>query len=254
MKTPLRILRAIAQDMPGICREPSPRDQARRETILTAATRMMAERGPHTVTLTDIAAAVDIPRGTVRYIFPDLDNLLATIIKDHLRQVSLTIGGARLAMPEATAAAKQEAARAAYISATRTELGAPLPAQILTVQYRHLLPPDEREGVESYRNAFCHVIGGVDPVATLEFLDNPRFTLRQVEAFVAAMAEMPETTWADTIPPPRPKTASERADEKLRAFTKSSGTHDDAPAPSHLPRNPPSLPARADLPRARAGP
>ena len=117
MKTPLRILRAIAQDLPGVCPELTPRDQGRRRAILTAATAMMAERGPHTVSLTDIATAVGIPRGTIQYLFPDLDNLLATIIKDHLLEIAAAIAEARRESP--AGADIQAVGRAAYVTATR---------------------------------------------------------------------------------------------------------------------------------------
>ena len=250
MKTPLRILRAIAQDLPGICPEPTPRDQARRQSILTAATAMMAERGPHTVTLTDIAAAVGIPRGTIRYIFPDLDNLLATIIRDHLRQISSVIGDARRAI--AAGSTVQATSRAAYITATRTGLGGFLPAHILTVSYRHLLPPDELEGVDQCRNVVAYLVGGRDPLATLDLLDNFRFTLREVEAMLATVAEMPEPSWADSLPPPRPKTSREIDDEKARAFNYSPGFHEELDL-SHLSLEE-RFAARAALHKARAGP
>jgi len=250
MKTPLRILRAIAQDLPGVCPEPTPRDQARRQSILTAATAMMAERGPHTVTLTDIAAAVGIPRGTIRYIFPDLDNLLATIIRDHLRQISSVIGDARRAI--AAGSTVQATSRAAYITATRTGLGGFLPAHVLTVSYRHLLPPDELEGVDQCRNAVAYLVGGPDPLATLDLLDNFRFTLNQVEAMLATVAEMAEPSWEDGLPPPRPKTRRENEDEKPRAVIDPPSFQETPPLPRTLPVQ--RFPDPPVFNRARAGP
>jgi AcrR family transcriptional regulator len=200
MKTPLRILTASAHETQFARPSPSARDIERKTAILTAATTLMVRHGPHGITFSDLASALGITRAALKKFFPDLDNLLATIVTRHF----LAILDALKAIPADTKDQFQ-ASRAAYIAATRTGLGAPTEAQCVTTQYRHLLPQDEQDNIGHLRQPILFMLGGANPEITLSFLDNPHLTLNQIEALAATLEALPEPVWADLVPPPLPK-------------------------------------------------
>src|SRR5580698_1991882 len=88
MRTPDRILRADAQDLERDPPELTHRELEQYTRILTLTEGIMARRGIHTMTLSGLAVALQMGHATVRRHFPDLDALLATLIRRHLRKLS----------------------------------------------------------------------------------------------------------------------------------------------------------------------
>jgi AcrR family transcriptional regulator len=182
MKTPARILRARIDEAPGPRRYLSNRDLDRRDRILQAGCLVLAEFGRHAITMASFALGLGLSPGTVRRLFPDLDNLLGEIIRQHLRTVSIAV----CAVPQ-DVADRPAAQRAAYIAATRTSLGAPAAAQLLLMD-RRLLPPDERASIEAARDTLADILGGPHGMLILDLLDMACLSPAQIEATVAILA------------------------------------------------------------------
>jgi AcrR family transcriptional regulator len=118
MKTSTRTLRRRIAQIPGFQPLLSPRDIARRETIMGAALVTMVDYGRETFTIAQLANALEISPGTIRRHFIDMDGLMIEILERHLREVSAAIDSVPPDAPD------QEAARrAAYLAATRTQQG-----------------------------------------------------------------------------------------------------------------------------------
>ena len=159
MPTLPRILRAEIAGIPGAQPQLTARGLERRDVILAAARHAMVLHGRGGVRLPELAMALGMTSGTMRRYFPDLDYLLAEILRVHVLAICSAIGDALRHLPQG-AAERQPAARAAYLAATRTVLGGHTEAHLLLVRERHQLPPDLRESIEETRAALGEMLAG----------------------------------------------------------------------------------------------
>jgi len=70
------------------------RERTRRE-LLTAATRVLAEKGLHATKVGDIAAAADLGVGTFYLHFPDKETLFDAVVEETVRRLKATVDVAR---------------------------------------------------------------------------------------------------------------------------------------------------------------
>src|SRR5271156_3404442 len=92
MRTPNRLLRADAEQLERDPPDLSPREAEQFTRILTVAEPILARRGIHTMTLPGLAEALRMSPRTMRRHFSDLDALLATLLRRHLRKLAYAIG------------------------------------------------------------------------------------------------------------------------------------------------------------------
>ena len=70
------------------------RERTRRQ-ILSAATRVLAEKGLHRTKISDIAAAADVGVGTFYLHFPDKEALFDAVVEDTVARLKATVDAAR---------------------------------------------------------------------------------------------------------------------------------------------------------------
>jgi AcrR family transcriptional regulator len=208
MLIPPRILRAELADHRDTVIELSPNDLARQDRLLASARAALARHGMHAITFTTLAASLRMAPHTLRRFFADLDELLHEILRRHLRAITDAIGAIPLTEPNAAAQR-----RAAYITATRTQYGAPSEAHILLLRDSHQLPHDLRESVDQLRHIIGESLAGSQAGRALALLDNPEFDADDVEYMLAKPAAQPAPAprLVDSQPPPAPPRPEIRA-------------------------------------------
>jgi AcrR family transcriptional regulator len=88
------------------------RRERTRQDLLSAATRVLAEKGLHATKISDIAAAADVGVGTFYLHFPDKETLFDAVVEDTVRRLKATVDAARDGA--AGAVAKTEASNRAF--------------------------------------------------------------------------------------------------------------------------------------------
>jgi len=189
MQTPLRLLRADAQDFDRNPPDLSPREWAQYDRIVEVGRSILARRGCHAVSLAGLAQALRMAPTTLRRHFPDMDALLGTILRQHLRNIAIEIGK----IPHSTPDLHRQR-RAAYLAFTRTALGGFTEAHLLLVRDRHTLPDDILPSIEQTRLALGGNLAGDMACEALSHLDNPFLAPPRIEAILA----LPEA--AEIIP------------------------------------------------------
>lgn len=194
METPVRIIRALIEDMPGKRRLPrEPKEQAVYDEILDAARTVFAHEGRHNVTMAKFAAGFGSTTATMRRYICDLDYLLSQVLILHLRAISRALGCVPADAPDIPAAR-----RAAYLGATRNGLGSLTEAHLLLVRERHCLPPDLLDTIEQVRSGIGAMLASNgradDGERALHLLDHPGFSPEWIEELLAC-----------PIPPPPPR-------------------------------------------------
>ena len=169
MRTPNRILRADAEQLERDPPDLSPREAEQFTRILTVAEPILARRGIHTMTLPGLAEALRMSPRTMRRHFSDLDALLATLLRRHLRKLAYAIGK----VPN-DAADRAQKMRAAYLAYTRTDLGFYTDAHLLLVRDRNLLPEDLFTNIEGARRDLGDTLAYGHSEAALNLLDTDR--------------------------------------------------------------------------------
>jgi AcrR family transcriptional regulator len=193
--TPARILRATAErhhQRP----EPTPRQRATEDRILTVAQSVFAGHSRREITLTSMALALRIARSTLRNYFCDLDALLSAILHRHLVHLAKIIGEAA-PHDDPEIFPKR---RAAYLAATRTAEGDLTEAHFLLVRDCQQLPADLRPHIEAFRNDIARMVAGPQAEEALAILDSPAWTPRRIEEALSprqAEPAPPRTTPAD---------------------------------------------------------
>ena len=182
MTTPTRLLRASVEDLTKR-RFLTDRQRETRELILASGQRVMADYGRPNIKMITFADAIQVSPGTIRHYICDLDNLLAEILRRHLREVSKAIGAVPIDAPDS-----QVRRRAAYHAATRTFSGAYTEAHYLLLRDRTGLPPDLATGVEQLRLGIGQALLPAHPHTVLTLLDAPDMDLAQAERCIAALA------------------------------------------------------------------
>jgi AcrR family transcriptional regulator len=200
MPIPARLIRKHCDDIPGQRPQPCFRETERRERILDGGQAIMAIFGRAAIKLTDFAIGMRMAPITIRRHFPDMDSLLAEILRRHLCAIVTALGQVPRDTPN-----RAQAHRAAYLAATRTPLGAPTEAHLLLIRDRHLLPPDEFEPLEAQRLNIGDILAAGHAPAALALLDMPELSGAQIEAALAAIARP-----AAPAQQPRPKHAAPR--------------------------------------------
>jgi len=186
MNISARVLRASAADRIPSHPFLTAKERERREMILNTGRTMMAQFGRHAIKMSDFAAAIRLSPATIRSHFCDLDNLLATILREHLMQIVASIGTVTRTTPY-----RARACRAAYLEATRTGLGAPTESHILLIRDRHLLPEDELASIEAIRDNIGEVLAGEHAGLTLAVLDTAHIHPDRMEAALIALLTNP---------------------------------------------------------------
>jgi AcrR family transcriptional regulator len=201
MRTPDRILRADAQDLE---RDPpafTPREQEQYNRILALSEGIMARRGIHTMTFSGLARALCMGSATVRRYFCDLDILLATLIRRHLRKLAGTIRDVPPGAPD-----RPQKMRAAYLAYTRSDLGLCTDAHLLLVRDRHLLPEDLLTPLEVIRRNLGELLAHGHAETALGLLDMLTLDAAGIESalasVIAAAAKQPKS--APAAPKPSP--------------------------------------------------
>jgi AcrR family transcriptional regulator len=183
MPTPIRILRAHADDLPNARPMLSARELDREDRILSTARALFYRFGRVNLTFTALAVAMRLAPATIRRHFPDLDSILAEIIIRHLRAIACALGEVPREHPN-----RQAAARAAYIAFTRNGMGcAPTEAHTLLIRERHTLPPDLLEHIEQLRDLIGTSFAKDHIETTIGLLDNCFLQRPQIEAMLATL-------------------------------------------------------------------
>jgi AcrR family transcriptional regulator len=182
MQTPDRILRADAENLERDPPELSHREQEQYARILTVAEGLMARHGIHTMTASSLAQALRMGTRTLRRHFSDLDALLATLIRGHLRKLAHAIGQVPRDAPN-----RPEKQRAAYLAHTRTGAGALTDAHLLLVRDRHLLPADLLTYIEQARRNLGETLAPGHAENALALLDMPALDAPCIEAALTSI-------------------------------------------------------------------
>ena len=234
MHTPIRILRAECDEIPGQRPEPDHREEEKRHRILDGAQRLMARHGSAAIRLTHFALAMRMAPQTLRRHFVDMDSVLAEILHRHLQTIVRAMAGVAPNDPN-----RDRARRAIYLAATRTAFGAPNEAHLLLIRERHLLPPDLLEPLEAHRLSIGDILAGAHAAAALALLDTPELDATDIETALAAI------TQPRKAPPARPP--------QNAAPRRPAPHHPLAPAEPPRPR-PTDRPSRPDLNAAKRPP
>ncbi len=233
MPIPARIIRRQCDDLPGQRPHASWKDQDRFTRILDGAQSIMATYGRAAIGLTAFALGMRMAPATIRRAFPDMDYLLAEILRRHLRAIV-----AALAEIPRDAPHRDQARRSAYLTVTRTPLGAPTEAHLLLIRDRHLLPPDEAAPLEALRASIGDILAGPHAIAALALLDTPELTQTEIETALAALTA-----------PAAPAHQARPAAKPRLVHPQHPPQH--APAP-HLPNGPPQHERPTPIPLAAA--
>jgi len=228
MPIPTRLLRAQADDLPGARPRLSTKDVEQQDRILATATSLFARFGRVGINLTSFACALRMSPLTIKRHFPDLDSILAEILRRHLQTIAAALGEVPFG-----ATNRPAARRAAYVAHTRTGFNATTEAHLLLLRDRHALPPDLAEPIEQLRLLLGDMLDPANPTVVLTLLDTPELQPAQIETMLAALAIKTEPA---STPPPK-----------------------EAPPPWLKPANAQTtvariLPFAAIPPKARAGP
>lgn len=192
METPARIIRAKADELK---RPPAPstREFERQEHIITTARGLMAEHGPHTLTIRNLAIALRMSTFTLRCHFVDIDSLLHEIISRHLTALAKALGAVLWSDPD-----RRRKQREIYYNFTHSPFGGLTEDHLIFTRYRHLLPTDLRDSVETRRDNMAELVAGPFAITALTLLDAPYITLPNIETMIAALPEP-----APAKPPPK---------------------------------------------------
>ena len=215
MRTLNRILRADAEQLERDTPDLTPREMEQYNRILAVAEAIMARRGMHTMTLPGFAEAIRMSARTVRRHFADLDALLATLLRRHLRKIACAIGK----IPHGEADRPQKM-RAAYLACTRTENGFFTDAHLLLVRDRNLLPEDLSTAIEGTRRKLGDLLARGHAEAVLNLLDTRSLDAPCIEAalagIIATAAKQPKSA-PPALKPSAPIAAPIRRDRPLPA-------------------------------------
>ena len=192
-----RLVRARADQIFGAPPTRTKHQQQIYDRIMLAAPTLLAEFGPIQITFAILAIGLRISTTTLRRHFVDIDDLLGTILLEHLGDVEDSIS----VIPD-TAPDPPHLRRQAYLAATRGQNNRLKAAHALLVQARHTLPPDLLDRIEHQRQRIGQALvespAGARADQTLLLLDNPAFSGSTIEAMLAAHA-------AAHPPPPKPR-------------------------------------------------
>lgn len=161
-----RLLRADVEEFDTDPPPLSRRRQAQRDRIHRLATLLFARRGAASITLPNLALALDLTTACLRRHVIDLNFLLFTLLRGHLQSVRAAIAEIPETVPDCRARRT-----AAYLAATRQN-DRPTPIHAVLLRDRDTLPPDLLELINELHAAIGTEIAGPLGDETLELLDS----------------------------------------------------------------------------------
>ena len=205
MRTPNKLLRADAEELERDPPDLTPRELEQYNRILTLAEGILARRGIHTITPPGLAHALQIGTATLRRHFSDLDALLATLLRRHLRKLASALGK----IPH-DAAERPQKMRAAYLACTRTDLGGYTDAHLLLVRDRHLLPDDLLTNIEASRRDLGNILADGFSEEVLALLDLRTLSAARIEATLATVIATAPAQPRPAAPASKPAAPAQR--------------------------------------------
>jgi AcrR family transcriptional regulator len=199
MITPARNIRNLIAHLPGAQHPLTPAQQDRQDFILEAGRLAITEFGFETITLPQFSVALRLTPSQIRWHYPDLENLLGAIFRDHIKTIGKAI---EESVRDPNDPALHEAARAAYFAATRTAQGSFTEAHRLFLRDRRCLPADEAKTIDLYLGMLARALGGAE---ALNLLNTETHSLADIET---AMAALTGVAPAAAIPQPEPAAPS----------------------------------------------
>jgi AcrR family transcriptional regulator len=185
MKTPTRILRGRADDLPGFRPFFTDKQLQEKTRILAGGLDLMAAYGRNGFSFRAFAIAIRLSPAAIRHHFVDLDELLVGILHAHFDNISSAIGKIPRDTPN-----RQAAVRAAYLAVTRTQIGYLTQAHLLLIRDSHLLPADLFEHVERLRIGLASSLAPYEHgPAALGLLDSIHIRNDQIEAAILAIID-----------------------------------------------------------------
>ena len=155
--------------------------QEREVQILKVAEALMARHGRENLTFTLLAESLSMGRATLRHLFADLDEILARILRDHLRRIFKALGTIPHDAPD-----RRRLQRELYVQETHHPCGGLTDAHLLLTRDRHLLPEDLLPSIEQTRIGLGIALGAEDPEETLTELDDPSLAPANAEPEIVA--------------------------------------------------------------------
>lgn len=198
-----RITRRLTRELDPAPRPFTPKETERRDRIRTLGLVLLVKHGIHALRFPTFCYALGYTPSMVRKHFCDLDELLLDILQEHAGRLTNTIN----AVPQ-DAPNRRQAQRAAYAATTRPSRGGFTDTHLLLVRDRHLLPPEELNPIEASLAQLGQTLGGSQGAEILSLLDNPFFTLGQIEAMLETLfpprleRQTPNTRPAAPLPRP----------------------------------------------------
>lgn len=157
MDTPIRILRADAEEFDTDPPRLSKRRQAERDRIFRVLPAIIARRGLEGLTVGKLALALDISTSSLRRHIVDLDFFLFKVLRTHLNAILAALHAIPAGAPD-----RVPQCRAAWRALTLNAGGNPLPAQLLLERHRDALPDDLLDIIDALRDT-VHAMLGADP-------------------------------------------------------------------------------------------
>ena len=212
MHKPDRIIRADVENLERDPPELTPRELEQYNRILLVAEAVMAQHGIYTMTISSLAHGLRMGAATLRRHFSDLDMLLATLLRRHLRKLAYAVGKVPNDVPN-----RPRKMRAAYLAYTRIATGGLTEAHLLLVRDRHLLPDDLRAPIEATRRDLGGSRASPNAEDVLGLLDLPNLDAPRIEAALASIADTATEQPKQAAQAPKP-TAPVRCD-RIRPAT-----------------------------------
>jgi AcrR family transcriptional regulator len=198
-----RHIRGVVAHLEGANRPPTPAQQDRQAYILEAGRIAIGQFGFGSITMAKFSLGLRLTPAQIRWHYPDLENLLGAIFRDHLTTIANAIDNAGHGRDDKQ---RRQAARAAYFGATRDATGAFNDTHRLFLRDRSHLPEDEAKSVDLHVGRLARALGGdTCGMQALELLNREDLSLAGIEDALAertSAAPDPGPVPAIMKPPP----------------------------------------------------
>jgi AcrR family transcriptional regulator len=199
MITPARHIRALVAHLEGARRPLTPTQQDRQTYILQAGRLAITQFGFDSLKMPQFGLGLRLTPAQIRWHYPDLENLLDAILRDHLETIANAIDDS---IQDPNDPDRHQTARAAYFAATRDANGRFTEAHRLFLQNRHHLPEDEAKTIDISVGNLARTLGGdTNGTEALNLLNTETHTLADIED---AMTGLTSADPAPMIAPPIP--------------------------------------------------
>jgi AcrR family transcriptional regulator len=203
MITLARLIRGAVEHLPGARQPPTPAQQDRQDFILQAGRIAFTRFGFDTITMAQFSLGLKLTPLQIRWHYPDLENLLGAIFRDHLKSIGDAIADS---VRDPNDPELHQAARAAFFAATRDDQGRFTEAHRLFLTERRFLPEDEAQSVDMYDGMLARTLGGdIFGQDAMNLLCNETLSLADIEDAMADLAtNAPNPGPAPAITQPAP--------------------------------------------------